>query len=166
MQHQSPIRSFRKSLSRSRGTAGFSLVEVIMALGVMSFAMMGMLGLLSVGLTNFQKSMDLTVRAQITQDLTFMLQRTPFTDLASSSSLARYYDDEGRILPDLKKTEAVYQANVQVGTFAETSGRVSPTWAFSTPPSQFKAVTISISRVGGTGLRPYEFTTYVANTGL
>ncbi|PTY02353.1 hypothetical protein DB346_09600 [Verrucomicrobia bacterium LW23] len=151
---------------RSIGAAaGFSLVEVIMALGVMSVSMMGMLGLLSVGLTHFQKSMDLTVRSQITQDLVYMLQRTPFTDL-SSGTTERFYDDEGRTLGNGQSAQASYKAEVQVGNALETSGRCSPTWNFSTPPSQFKSVTISITRVGNSGVKPYEFTTYVANTGL
>ena len=137
-----------------------------MALAVMSFSMMGMLGLLSVGLTNFQKSMDLTVRSQITQELTFMLQRTPFKDLSSGTATSHYYDSEGLLLPNARKDDSVYTAELQIESLTETATRVSPTITYSTTPSQLKAITITISRTSASSVRPYEFTTYVSNTGL
>jgi uncharacterized protein (TIGR02598 family) len=137
-----------------------------MALGVMSFSMMGILGLLSVGLTHFQKSMDLTVRSQVTQELMFMLQRTPFKDLTSGSTIAYFYDSEGRLLSETKKSESVYTAQLAIKSAFDTATRVSPTLSYSVLPSQLKAVTITISKTSGPGVHPYEYTTYVSNTGL
>lgn len=49
---------------RSRGE-GFTLVEVLLALGLLSFAIVSMVGLISVGLTGMQSNIQRTVEAQI-----------------------------------------------------------------------------------------------------
>jgi uncharacterized protein (TIGR02598 family) len=153
-------------LSILRGKAlrcGFSLVEVVMAFGLLSFALMGIVGLLPVGLSQFRESMDLTLQSQITQELVSEVQRTGYADLNGLSS-TRHYDAEGVEVPDV---DSAYSAVITVPDPSAVDKLISPTW---TDPvggralSNVKAVTISISSKRSAET-PYTTTTYVANDG-
>ena len=88
-------------------SAAFSLVEVALALAIMAFSLVAVLGLMPAGMTNFRKAMDLSVGAQIAQhvmndaqqsDFDVMLtQGTPGSGIATSvfDKPARYFDDQG-----------------------------------------------------------------------
>lgn len=58
--------SLLPSLQKRRAQA-FSLVEVVLAIGVVSFAFVAILGLLPAGMTQFRQAVDTTVCAQIAQ---------------------------------------------------------------------------------------------------
>jgi uncharacterized protein (TIGR02598 family) len=92
-----------------RVSQGFSLVEVTMALGVVSFAVLAVMGLLPVGLSNLRQSMDQTVEAQIVQAIAAQSVVARFTGLATG---VQYFDDEG--LPTDAGQDARYTANVTV----------------------------------------------------
>lgn len=67
----------RKFIARLR-TSGFSLVEVVLAVGVISFAFVAILGLLPAGLHQFRQAMDTSVTAQIAQRIIQDAQQTDF----------------------------------------------------------------------------------------
>lgn len=118
---------------------GFSLVEVVLAIGVMSFAFVGIFALLPAGLTNFRQAMDTSVGAQIAQRLTSDAQQTDFNVLIDeknrlttanytfrapkvSEPSLRYFDDQGNeIVPKTasslsseEKQKVLYHVNVRV----------------------------------------------------
>lgn len=64
--------------------AGFSLVEVVIAIGVVSFAMLAILGSLPVGIQSMQDSMQQQAKATITQQLRADLQQLPFEKSADA----------------------------------------------------------------------------------
>lgn len=78
---------------------GFSLVEVVLALGVMSFALTSMLAILPTGLNIFRESVEASARADILRKLTSELQQTSFKDVQSTSAM-RYFTDEGLEVTD------------------------------------------------------------------
>jgi hypothetical protein len=67
----------RKFLFRARQSA-FSLVEVVLAVGVISFAFVAILGLLPAGLAQFRQAMDNSVGTQIAQRIILECQQTDF----------------------------------------------------------------------------------------
>lgn len=71
---------------------GFSLVEVVLALGIVSFAMVGIMGLLPVGLDAFRQSINLTVESQIAQQIINNAQVVPYDKLAGYT---HFYDENG-----------------------------------------------------------------------
>lgn len=77
----------RKSLA-SRRTA-FSLVEVVLAVGVISFAFVAILGLLPAGLHQFRQAMDTSVGAQIAQRVIQDCQLTDFDTLVDTANLTQ-----------------------------------------------------------------------------
>ena len=95
---------------------GFSLVEISLAIGIIAFAFVALLGLLPTGLTIFRSSVDTANETWIMQDLNSMIQVTDWSKLDSmsfeTSGEIYYYDEEGR-LTDTEKTpsaEAVVKA--------------------------------------------------------
>lgn len=85
-----PIHCGAPSLLRSR--QAFSLVEVVLAIGVVSFAMMAMLGTLPVGLKSSQESRGQVATANIARQLQGELQQISFnpdsTDILTVQTLA------------------------------------------------------------------------------
>lgn len=147
---------------------GFSLVEVVMALGIMSFALMGIVGLLPAGLSQFRQAVDVTTKAQISQELTSMVQRTEFSDLSEfgteGSPKISYYDSEGAELDDAKKDTYAYMAKTYVANLTQL---LSPTWdgsAGGPPLNNVSAVKIEITSRTSPD-RPHTSISYVANTG-
>lgn len=87
----------------------FSLVESVLAIGIVAFAFVGLAGLLPSGLSTFRKSMDISMASQISQRVFDDLQQSEFDtvlkdaglDLSRSTSPQngnlprRFFDDQG-----------------------------------------------------------------------
>ncbi|MEZ0254532.1 MAG: Verru_Chthon cassette protein B [Chthoniobacter sp.] len=105
-------------MTRRVAVGGFSLVEVVIAIGVIAFAFIPMMGMLPTGLNLSRQAIDATVEAQIAQQLTAEVQQTDFSrleDLASSSVVNPYYfDDQGSKVAD--PANAIYQAIFAIST--------------------------------------------------
>lgn len=135
-----------------------------MALGIMSFALMGIVGLLPAGLSQFRQAIDITIQSQIAQELVSELQRADYADIKSGTF---FFDSEGSPLAAAENDQHAYTASIAVLGDNKLDGLIAPTWTDpqgKRPLSSLKAVTISIAnrRTSGT---PYTTTTYVANTG-
>ncbi len=90
---------------------GFSLVEVTIAIGIIAFAFVALMGLLPTGLGIFKQAMDTSVGAQIAQRVAGELQETDYFTLLKSCDPdlttfqdadtqygvlpRRYFDDQG-----------------------------------------------------------------------
>ena len=86
--HCSKCRDSRASVQRpmSRAcTKAFSLVEVTLALGIMGFAFVSILGLVPLGLTSFRETKNVSVASQIAQQIFAEVQSTPFAELVNKS---------------------------------------------------------------------------------
>lgn len=105
-------------LKHGASARGFSLVEVVIALGVIAFAFIPMVGMLPMGLNLSRQAIDTTVEAQIAQQLTAEVQQTDFSrlaELAASSTTSPYYfDDQGNKVTD--PASAIYQAIFAIST--------------------------------------------------
>ncbi len=115
--------------SRLRRTAGFSLVEVVLAIGIVSFAFVALLGLLPAGLSTFRTAIDTSNEARILQSITGKAQLTDFSKLPeldyTSQKEIFYYDEEGSQtdtsvseIPDLK-SQRLYEAKIFVKKASE-----------------------------------------------
>ncbi len=102
----------RSSFPRARFGAAFTLVEVVLSLGIVSMAIVPMMGLLTVGLNTFHDAVNTTTEIEITQQVAHDIQLGSFTNAASSyyftsdgvatnSAAAFYY---ASVLPPAKLT--------------------------------------------------------------
>jgi len=104
-------RKSTRSPTKSSWTKGdaFTLVEVVLALGVASFALISLLGLLAMGTTGLSHSMDMSVETQIIESIDSEVENYDYSLLVPSnppatsgtvylSTYPRYYDADGGVL--------------------------------------------------------------------
>jgi len=94
------------------------LVEVILALAVFSFAMIGMAGLIPQGLSAYRQAGTSTAEAQIIQNVTTQIELTGIANITVPSTTNFYFSDEGL---QTNQAGALYTAKVafsSVGTSA------------------------------------------------
>lgn len=174
----------RKSIAQLR-QSGFSLVEVVLAVGVISFAFVAILGLLPAGLHQFRQAMDNSVAAQIAQriiqddqqtDFDTLMETTqqtgkrdpnsttPFTAMvypvSGGSRALRYFDEQGNEVVPKSITPSATEAADIVYT---VNTRIQPwptlpgtTQADTTASSTGRSMaTVTVQVVYNPGLRPF-----------
>lgn len=92
-----PTRPASRAAQRpARFCHGFSLIEVTIALGVFSFAMLPIIGLVSSGMKSLRGSMDDSVRGDIVRKVVAEAMSVPYTELSAAfHGKLFYFDDEG-----------------------------------------------------------------------
>ena len=99
---------------------GFSLVETAMALAIIGFACVSLVGLIPIGLTSFHQAIETTTEAEIVQNLSNDILLANFSDLYQYTSQygnrVYYYDDEGTpltvVTPGVPPSGTVYKVVV------------------------------------------------------
>ncbi|MCX6857422.1 MAG: Verru_Chthon cassette protein B [Verrucomicrobia bacterium] len=106
---------------RKTGSGGFSLIEVLIAVGIGVVAVTTLFALLPAGLSSFRESMNISVTSQIGQRLLKEASQSDFAVLTAEPLTKpwRYYDDGGVELPSAEG--AVFYALVHVQTSAAAS---------------------------------------------
>ncbi len=134
--------------TRDRNRSAFSLVEVVLALGIASFSMVSILGLLPVGLSNSRSSTAQTGAMNLITAIAADIRSTPSTASASpryaiptgdTTSQTFYFDEQGHIATGLQ-TSSRYKALVQAIWQSSTNAtmhRVTVSW-----PAQAEASTM------------------------
>lgn len=120
-----PLR--RRLVGKAALTGGFSLVEVVLAIGVVAFAFMAIFALLPAGLGISRQSMEASVGSQIAQRILNDAQQSDFSELIKDASgktitgtnqtgrkAERYFDDQGNELLESKKSQAIYHVNTRI----------------------------------------------------
>lgn len=85
---------------------GFTLIEVVMALGIFAFAIIALFGLMSVGLRNSRESGEDLALGLMTQTVVTALHSEGFASVqqnpmyASATSPALYFDLDGKLIVD------------------------------------------------------------------
>jgi uncharacterized protein (TIGR02598 family) len=87
------------SITSIRNRKGFSLIEVTLAIGVISFALLALLGVMPVGMATLRDAMDRTTESQIIRQIGATALLTSYTNLPTQfSGTTFYYDQEGTLL--------------------------------------------------------------------
>ncbi len=125
---------------RRHARGGFSLVEVAMALAMMGFASVSLIGLIPMGLHTLHEAMGNTVESQIVQNLTNDILLSDAANLTQYNGQVSYFDDEGTQLTAASGAPVgtVYTATIDV---KQVDGSNSPA-ALTTPSAYNVTVTI------------------------
>jgi len=92
--------------------AAFTLVEVVLAVGIFVFSATAILGLLPVALKAGRDSLDMAVATQLADSLAEQLFRTDFSQLPGvGSRFTNWFDDSGT---ETNQASAVYVSSTQV----------------------------------------------------
>lgn len=119
-----------------RSPSAFSLVEVTLAIGIVSFGLLAILGLMPVGMTTLRQATEQTIESQIVQKIGGDISQTSYSLLeANFSGKTFYYDDEGRFLtnsPTVAPTATRYWVRPTVVASVYPGSSNAPA---ATPPS-------------------------------
>jgi uncharacterized protein (TIGR02598 family) len=104
-----------KPTQRSR--AAFSLVEIAICMGIISFAFFSLLGLIPMGMSTFRQAMETSVGSLIAQRVINDALQTDFDILTGTGTgpfvqKNRYFDDQGTELTT--GTGAIYWVNTRI----------------------------------------------------
>lgn len=154
MEKYSPIILEKSALRRGHAhQRGFSLVEVVIAIGIVAFGIMAVFGLLPAGLDIFRQSMDSTVSSQILQRIINEVQETDFDQLIKDQAggtistsgtgvkAIRYFDAQGNELTEA--TAAIYHVNTRIQAATQSPGNSS------LPNSYLATVTVQVAKNPG-----------------
>ena len=120
-------------------SAAFSLIEIVLALGIISFALVGIMGLFPVAMKSAQESQRETRAAQIAMQIFNDLRGTPATNaliatstniltsqmrinLMNSSSNVVYYDRDGVTLGTNTMADAIFLGEILVTPSSPMAG--------------------------------------------
>ena len=129
-------------------TAGFSLVEVTLALGVAAFCLIALFGLLPLGVQTNQSSISQTAAASVLSSVVADLRATPKAsstspqyDITFGIAKFLYFDSEGRDVSLTDPNAAPrYRVTITfppgpVGAFAPTFVSLKVTWPALVDPA-------------------------------
>jgi len=132
--------------SRFRRARGFSLIEVALSIGVVSFAFVSLFALLPAGLTTFRQTVDTMVTSQVVGRIINEAQQTDYPDLIANPTTDRYFDDQGN---EVAPADSTYTAEVTV--LAPTSLPNTAT------PDSTSLATVTVKVANNPGHNPAPF---------
>lgn len=95
-----------------RCSAGFSLVEVTIALGLAAFAMVSVLGALQSGLTVLRDSLDQVSETNLLREVAALASRSSLSELSQRAGLYGFFDEQG--LPIQEAADARFKVELDV----------------------------------------------------
>lgn len=143
--------------SRRVLSSAFTLIETVLAIGIVSFAFVALMGLLPCGLQVFRKAMDTTLEGQMVQHLIGKLHQTPYDDLTQLQGQSFWFDEAGGQVPE-SSADGIYSASVSLNAQPSLPGSASYANGGLT------GVTITFQRKGDTtpAGASKTFVTYIA----
>lgn len=141
-----------------RTPLAFTLIEIVISLGILVFAFVSILGLLAPGLQLFRQAMDTTIKAQIIQSIMNEAQQKNFVELADLQAAPFYFDNEGQRLTTAQQTDAIYRAAVTIGNPTALPA------ATAASTENVATVVVRIFKNLEVGGKSQDFSAYVANT--
>jgi uncharacterized protein (TIGR02598 family) len=94
----------------------FSLIETVLALGIMGLAITALLGLLPHGIQMSKKAADASAQSRIIDVISSRLSNLPFDQLQAQDNQRVLFDDQGVQLGLQDSQSAIYVARVRVFT--------------------------------------------------
>lgn len=148
-------RSYTRPL-KPEGSVAFTLVEVLLALGIVAFAFMALCGVLPVGLQTYREAMDATYRANIVRVISAELTQAPYSEIDDSlNGRTRFFSDQGL------EVQTAASARFKV-LYENVLGAAS---LFGATNASLKPVTIEIFSVQG-GRSLSRVTLFIADNGI
>lgn len=138
-------------------SSAFTLIETVLAIGIVSFAFVALMGLLPCGLQVFRKAMDTTLEGQMVQHLVGKLSQTPYDDLGQLQGQSFWFDEAGGEVSE-SNVGGIYSAKVSLNAQPSLPGSSSYAHGGLT------GVTITFQRKGDTTPvgAAKTFVTYIA----
>ena len=108
-------------------SGAFSLIEVTIALGILAFALVGIMGLMPVGLRTMGDAIDDNSSSLIARRLVGEARQSSLDALITNTFTTRYFDFEGQEVASASSPLSVYMANTTVSAQSSNLALVSIT---------------------------------------
>lgn len=95
-----------------RRSSGFSLIEVVIAIGIVASVLVALLGLFGLGMDTMREAINEQVEARIMQSVNSDLQASDFDRLQDMESEQYFFDEEGTRVRSGR--DAVYAAKIEL----------------------------------------------------
>jgi uncharacterized protein (TIGR02598 family) len=129
-----------KRFSQIFSQQAFSLIEVTLAMGIASFAVIGVMSLVPNGLATLRASSDASAVSRIMRTVASDARQA--ANFASIVNTTNFFDDNGLKLAEANKAQSIYSAELTVLTNAIVPG------AASANPN-LKAISVRVARAPG-----------------
>lgn len=101
---------FKDSIREIRA---FTLVETVLAIGIVSFAFVAILGMLPCGLQVFRKAMDTSMEGQMVQHIVGRISQTPYAEISQYEGNSFWFDDAGNFVSE-RSPGCIYSASIAI----------------------------------------------------
>lgn len=125
-----------------RAVSAFTLVEVTLALGIIAFAFVAVLGLIPVGLATARNAMETSVRSQILQRVVSDVKQTDFEEMTDGKMS---FDDQANPV-SVGDTDKIYDVRVELSPVALPSAPAN---------ANLQCVTITVANNPGNQSDPF-----------
>lgn len=131
-----------------RAKRGFTLIEVVVAVGIVATVFVAFMGMLPLGMDTMREAGAITTQARISQKLIGEMQQTDWRKAGDSSnsiidafsSELRYFDEYGN--ETTKVDESIYQAKVEI---SEGGTKAAPSLPGARPNDYLRQVIVKIA---------------------
>lgn len=95
---------------------GFTLAEVMIAMGIVASVMVALLGMIPLGVRSVREAANLTISGRIAQEVISNIQQSNWGEIVKTfDGKAFKFDNEGFLIrPDSKEQVATYEARVEI----------------------------------------------------
>jgi uncharacterized protein (TIGR02598 family) len=145
-------------MAHNRRQVAFSLVEVVMALGIAAFCLVALLGLMPVGLKTVRDARGDSLRAEVLKAMGNIAQQTDYSLLGNLNGQNYYFDINGLVVSSTS-ADAIYEAALSTGTVNV------PSSSTSTALSGATSLTVAIRRSANTNSEATTHTLFISNNG-
>ncbi len=94
--------------------SGFSLIEVVLAIGIVALVMLPVVGLLGTAIDTSREAFSKVNDSRIAAELVGELQQADWADIHSWNGREVFYDYQGQRLEDGTRENAVFTARIQI----------------------------------------------------
>lgn len=159
--YQTPPPPIPMSLRKSKNSRGFSLIEVIVAMGIVATVMVGLIGIMPAGVESLHDASTTSIQSRIVQELISDAQQSDWsskpaptgtvpqpklTDLLGPSNTRRY-DSQGTLITNLGAGKTASYATLMVAD--ESNNKKPIILNYSAGYSHLKKVTIYVEFTPG-----------------
>jgi uncharacterized protein (TIGR02598 family) len=102
---------------------GFTLAEVMIAMGIVATVMVGLLGMIPLGVRSVREATNLTITGRIAQEVIGNIQQANWKDVEKSfDKKTFFFDNEGFLIRSGNKSTPSFQARVLMDPLKVTIG--------------------------------------------
>lgn len=159
--HSDPSPRSPTLVPKPQHSRGFSLIEVALALGIVGFAFVGLMGLLPIGLSTFRVAIDQTNEGRIMETLSTKTQAAEFASVPAQFDFQQsqnvfYFDEEGTFIKQGTTGYGGLNATEKLAALYSVKVFVSAGWNGNVDSTNSNTAVVLMTGTGSGGATQFE----------